>query len=81
MSSGGTSCISIGVMSSSLSGEGHLVDEPGGELGPSKRLSTVLPVAELDLEPGGASTGVARREETQLGAGRGYKRRRAAGAR
>ncbi|KAG2644942.1 hypothetical protein PVAP13_2KG388605 [Panicum virgatum] len=50
---------------------------------PSKRLSTVLPVAELDLEPGGASTGVARREETQLGmgAGRGYKRRRAADAR
>ena len=35
----------------------------------------MLPVAELDLEPGGASTGVARREETQLGmgAGRGYK--------
>jgi len=66
-----------------LSGEGRLVDEPSRELGPSKRLSTVLPVAELDLEPGGASTGVARREETQpgMGAGRVYKRRRAAGAR
>ena len=66
-----------------MSGEGRLVDEPSGELGPSKRLSTVLPVAELDLEPRVASTGVARGEETQLrmGEGRGYKRRRAAGAR